>query len=180
MDLKIGKRKLIIKTAILSSAVSILVFCMASYYLYSYNRYKECLNNNAALWNFEEGMLQLVEGQNEVDGDVYTGNGMTIHINELGEIRYISDEYGGFKKLFKDNILQYVFVDDDLADFISYINPRVCLGGARKVKPEKKYEIRSDDEIYELKQLIKEGGEEYLSSSYLEFMEIRNQYIIIK
>jgi len=174
------KHKLIIKTAILSSIISIIVFCMVSYHLYSYNRYRECLNNNAALWSFEEGRLELIEKDDDTSRKVYAGYGMRIQVNEIGEIDYISDENGTFVKTFKDNILQSVSIDDNLADFISYLNPKVWFGGVRTVQVNKEYQRRSDKEIDKLRQSIEEGGEDYLLSSGLEFMEFENQYIIIK
>ncbi|MCT4598121.1 MAG: hypothetical protein N4A50_09630 [Vallitalea sp.] len=174
------KYKLIIITSLLTSIISIVIFCRVSYHLYSYNRYRECLNNNGALWNYEEGKLQLTVTHDDATEKIYSGYGMKIYMNEIDGIHTITDENDGFVKGYKNNILQYIYVDDNLADFISYLNPKVWFGGVRNIKSSIIYKIRSDKDIEILNKLIIEGGEAFLSSSNLEFIKVNDKYIIIK
>ncbi|MCT4544801.1 MAG: hypothetical protein N4A63_14795 [Vallitalea sp.] len=174
------KRKLIIRTAIITSIISVVVFCIVSYKLYSYNRYKECLYNDGALYLYQEGELRLIEDNDDTKEKIYLGGGFRIYMNEVEGIYTISDENDGFIKIYKDNILQHIYVDDYLADFVSYLNPKVWFGGARHIISNRTYNIRSDKEISKLKKLIDEGGENYLLSSDLHYIKIDNKYIITR
>lgn len=135
------KKKLIIKTVIISSILSIIVFCFLSYNIYQRIRYNECLNNNMVLYDYCNGKIDLKSNKEIID------NGLPYYyVLKEGNTITIGDGQAGYIKIYKNNILVSMMVDNYLADFISYFNIKVWFGGTRSITPNREYQIRCDKE----------------------------------
>ena len=137
-------------TILITIIVTIIVWSAFIVYGYQWVTYYQCRHSNTVLYGYEQGKIEKITDASLVD-DANTGR--WLYYSE-GEISNVIDNGMGYLKIYRNNILITMSVDDPMADLKSYFSPKYWITGTRSIRNNIVYQIRDENKYQKaLKQL---------------------------
>ena len=164
-EIKLNRKQSVLITVL----VTIVVWSIVIAFGYQWMTYYQCRHSNTVLYGYDQGLVEKIIEESQV-GELPTGRW---HYYENGEMSHVIDNGMGYMKIYRNNILISLSVDDSLADLKSYFNPRFWITGERMVRANKVYEIR-DESAYQ--KALKQLEENTVPEQYL--LKIGAEYFV--
>lgn len=157
------------RTILITVLVTIRVWSIVIAFGYQWMIYYQCRHSNTVLYGYDQGLIEKITEESQVD-ELQSGRWLYY---KTGEMSHVIDNGMGYMKIYRNNILVSLSVDDPLADLKSYFNPRYWISGERAVRANKVYEIR-DDAAYQ--KALKQLEENTVPERYL--LKIGDEYFV--